>query len=682
MRRVALAGALVAVALLAGSASVLAHSHFVFSDPADGSILEKAPHQVVLVFSSAVATNFTSVDLVEAGGAHYRSTAVRSQPAAPNIVVVTLPDIPKGSYRLTFSTRDTIDLHATTGSIVFGIGLPPPATAPVPQPVPAQPAEVVLRWVALAGLAGVLGGLTLALGVIQRIPAEAAVHACLQRALFGLALLGTGLVVVGETGLLLFQAAALGPMLPTAARLLSGSEFGSRWLLTVLVSAGLIPLLLSLLWASTRKPVRGLLQEIRARRAQSLLSTQLRVVALGVALTMVVAFSGHVAGANGRSLGGVALLIVHVGAMGVWAGGVAALALCMLVLRRAGERLERVNVMPLVIGFGQIAGISFAVLGVSGLLLSGLQVASVTALFSTQYGSVLIAKVLLIGLVALLGLRHALLTWRGLSERAPSIRRLPSRLPLTVTLEAAGALTIVLLASVLGSSAPAQGLQFEPPDSSVAITQLTRIQDGMLITLSVKPSRPGPNLVSAVVANKSWPATPAEAVTVQVERPGDLVQAQTLPTTRSAKTTGTTVGSVVTPMAFDAGITKLDAGDVRFTLTIQRHGYSQSVITVPWRVAALPVPRAPVVISDLGIAPIVNVAAVLAILVAAGLLTAGVVRLRRSRRTQATDLPIRRPVPTHQARSEALTPGHRSVAWFLVIQKRRESPGRRWTRHD
>lgn len=624
--RAALAGALVTLVMLAGSATASAHSYFMQSDPADGSILERAPSKVVVVFSSPVAANFTKVKLVEAGGAHYAPTSVVGYPGQSNIVVISLPEIAKGSYRLTFVTRDSEDLHQTAGTIVFGIGVAPPATAPVPKPVPAQPSEFLLRWLALTGLAGVMGGVTVALVVIGRLPGEDVLRARVQRSLFGLALVGTGLVLCGETGLLALQASSLGPIAPSIGRVLTESQFGTRWLVTLLLAAGLAPLLISLWMTSRRRQVPGLAREIRKLGAWSLLSTQVRVVLLCIGLGVALAFSGHVAGAAATSVSGVTLLALHLVAMGVWVGGLVALGLALLVVRRAEGQLRAGSVMALVAGFGPIAGASFGALGVTGLLLSGTQVASVTALLSTQYGAVLIGKMALIGFVALFGLRHALLTLRGLARRGPQAGRIPRTLPLTIALEAIGAIMVVLLAAVLGASAPARGPQFDPLSSAPNVTQVTREQDGLLMTLSVKPNKAGPNLIGVQVVGTRRPEpAPVQRVTVTVLRPNAVPEV--LATTPSG-------------LFYDAGSVKLAAGDVRFTVKVERAGIGETVDIVPWQVTALEVQRAPVVISDQRVAPVVDALALVGVLMATLLVIGALLRQRRgARRAKPQEIP-------------------------------------------
>src|SRR5438132_10626640 len=223
LRRASIAAPLVVLALWLAAPATSAHSYFLDSDPPDGAILAKAPARVVLVFSSAVTADFTSVDLVEARGQHHQPTAVVTDRTTPNVVTVALPQVPTGSYRLTFVTRDRVDLHQTAGSIVFGVGTAPAGVATAPQPAPARPAEFLLRWVGLAGLAALLGGLLIALLVAPRL-AEGRDRSRVQAALLALALGGTLLQLASGAALLVLQAAGLGPALArTVPRLIPDS---------------------------------------------------------------------------------------------------------------------------------------------------------------------------------------------------------------------------------------------------------------------------------------------------------------------------------------------------------------------------------------------------------------------------------------------------------------------------
>jgi copper transport protein len=248
-------------------------------------------------------------------------------------------------------------------------------------------------------------------------------------------------------------------------------------------------------------------------------------------------------------------------------------------------------------------------------MLSGSQVASITALLSTQYGVVLIAKVAATAAVAAVALRHALYTWRGLAS-ARARRPPPRTLTATVGVEAAGALAVVLLAAVLGSSAPARGPQFDPVSSEAPASLATRQSGELVSAVSVKPNRLGPNLLSVqVVDSRRPPLAPISGVTVILRHPGGTRGSDTLATTRTGS-------------RFDAGTVDLRPGDLDVAVAVHRTGLTDAVIEVPWTVNGAEVKRAPVVVSAAPLAPSVNQAAMLVALVAVAVLLAALLRRR------------------------------------------------------
>jgi putative copper export protein len=463
-----------------------------------------------------------------------------------------------------------------------------------------------------------VGGLLLALFVLPRL-AESAPRRRAQFWLLLFALAGTLVLLAASAALLVVRAVTLGPDLGrTLPQLLRGTDYGTRWLVSTLLAGALAILLAVLCRQARRGRVDGLAVETRRLGAWALLTTEARVLLLAVLVAAATAVSGHASGAAGLSLPETLVRIIHLVAMGVWAGGVVALALALAVLRRAGDRSAE-SALKLVVGFGPYAAVGLASLAVTGLLLSGAQVASVTALLSTPYGTVLVAKVIGVGLVAVIALRHALLTLRGLrGRRQPS--RSPRALLLTLTLEGGGALTLVLLAAVLSSSAPARGPQFEPQAAAPVATVVTMEGNSLLASVSVKPNRAGPNLLSVQVVDTRRPAPAAiERVTVLLQRPGGGVPSEPLPTTRSGN-------------RYDAGTVSMVTGDLRMSVVINRTGLGATVIDVPWRVYPPEVRRAPTVISSEPLAPLVDFGAVLLAGVAALAFVAGLFLRARAAR--------------------------------------------------
>ncbi len=566
------AAALAAAGLALSTATAGAHSYFLESDPADGAMLSHAPTRAVLLFSSAVSHELTTVDLVEArSGTHYPATSVVA--AAPNILVINLPALHDGAYRLSFSTRDSFDLHETKGTLVFGVGVEPPAPLSSPQPAPARLSEALLRFTAMAGLCALLGGLVLTLvvlpGIAARDPALAPAALRARSASLRLAQIGVLVQLVGGAALIADQVIAIGGPPASAAVRLAQSGYGGR----ALVSAGLLlALAVSLRPAGRRHAVW--------------------TVGLALAQAVAVAAGGHATGPAGLTASDVLVRSVHIVSAGIWIGGTGALVIALTVMTRTGMPASAAGA-ALVRGFGPVAGTAVALLAITGLLLAGSQVATVTALLSTGYGATLLVKVALAGLVTLVALRHALLATRLMRRHHLQLHLRWLRGSLGV--EAAGGAAVLAAAALLASSAPARGPQFEAPAQEEAAAMVSRQSDGLVASVAVTPNRAGSNFLSVQVLDTRRPTlAPISSVTVV------LTAARGTPSTLSTSQSG---------YRFDAGAVRLDSGDVTVGVLVHRSGQPDVTIDVPWRVGAAPVKPAPVVLSAAPLAPMTSLLA-------------------------------------------------------------------------
>jgi putative copper export protein len=406
---------------------------------------------------------------------------------------------------------------------------------------------------------------------------------------------------------------------------LGSTEYGGRWFASTLLSLALT-FFLSALWRqASRRGVAGLVVEFQRLGAWALLTSQVRVILLVFGLAAVTAVSGHAADSAGLTPFEVVIRGLHIVAMGVWAGGIVTLLYAWVMARRAGEG-SGVSLRALMLGFAPFAAVAFAALGLTGLVLAGTQVASVTALLSTSYGATLIAKVAAVGLVGAVALRHVLPFWRAVSPGTRGDAGLG--VAPTLAIEGAGAVAVILLAAVLGSSAPARGPQFDRPAASSA-TLMTGQSGGLVASVSIKPNREGTNLVSVRVVDERRPAlAPIDGVLVLLRRPG-ASGTETFATTRT--------GSL-----FDAGTVRLATGDVAVGVVIRRLGAADTTIDLPWRVNPPAIQPAPVIVSSAPLAPALNLAAALIVAVSALGVVFGLVRYRwrlgraRSGRLRAT----------------------------------------------
>lgn len=647
--------------LMRGATPAYAHAIVVRTDPPDGAVLGGPPRQVRLWFSEPIALGFASFDLVDSAGKHIAITAhsdaasvalaVRGQGGSAAEVVLDLPALPPSVYRLSWTALSNTDLHNTVGAIVFGVQRATDgATSAAAEPAPA-PAELALRWLNFGALAGMIGALALALLVLPQATSDSreiegqadrqarrqaggqdiSIH--MRARLLRLASCLAVLAMLAGLGLLFAQAAAGATsgqnMLASAWSLVGGTGPSVAWLLR--------PLLLLLLAAMLASSARN---NAADRSAPA-------VIMLVLAICTAQALQGHATAFAELSPLRVAADALHLLAAGIWAGGLLALVLAIVPLLRAGPEQHQLA-WAILRRFGALAAASLAGLLVTGLFMSGQQVASLDALLTTLYGRALLLKIGLVGAVALLGLRNAAalhsrvaaVLGRALTPALPrQLSRaaagegedtLPSpaatgaelgvrastRLARRLRLEAIGAALVLLLAAALTAAQPARGPAFDPPLAETQAAALAHAND-LVVTLALKPNRPGQNFVTLSVLDTRRPApAPIDEVAVRFGMPG-----QTPPESRPAAGLGKGRYELA-----DASIAS--AGELGISVTVRRAGLPDAVATFPWTVLpAAQQPRA-VLISDQPLAPWADRAALAIVLLLAGLLIGSGARLR------------------------------------------------------
>ena len=317
LKRAFLAGWIaLALVLALGAQPASAHAIVLRSEPADGAVLDAPPQQIRLWFSEPVALNMSAVELIDGTGravavqgvhadAAGLAVAVRNEQSSALQVMVDLPKLSPGVYRLRWRALSNTDLHATNGLIVFGVQHAATASAAPAFEATPSPLEVALRWADLGGLMVLAGALALALLVLPRaaraLPALAEPSADLRPRLLALAERAGMVALLSGLALLLVQSfvvagPGVGSTLAGVWQIMSGTGYGHAWLLRqiALVALGLaLPL---------------------ARRSQG------RPAILGLALAALLAlaaqaFQGHAAAADGAlPLGAVASLLHLLGA--------------------------------------------------------------------------------------------------------------------------------------------------------------------------------------------------------------------------------------------------------------------------------------------------------------------------------------------------------------------------------
>ncbi|WP_413451805.1 cytochrome c oxidase assembly protein [Georgenia phoenicis] len=159
---------------------------------------------------------------------------------------------------------------------------------------------------------------------------------------------------------------------------------------------------------------------------------------LALATVVPIALTGHAAGAASHNLA-VSAMWLHIGSISVWAGGLA--VLCVVARRLGTDR------GPALRRFSTLAGWSFALVGVSGVVNGWVRVGSLDGLFGTDYGLLLVAKTVMFVVLGLMGWAHRRRTVPAAAERPAAFWRLAVG---EVVLMGA----VIGVSVALGSSAP------------------------------------------------------------------------------------------------------------------------------------------------------------------------------------------------------------------------------------
>ncbi len=584
-----LAAALLAV-LVGPVPGAQAHAFLARSNPADGQVLAAAPAQLRLDFSESVVLAATEIDVVDGSGRHMTPTrltlvAQGDQDAAdanagpdteePVEVVAALPALGRGSYRVSWRTLSSDDLHRTSGVLVFGVGQTVTAGG-LDEPTP-PPLEAGLRWLLLLGLSGALGG-ALAGSLLRRgaqdvgaSPRAAGAARLARRWSAG------GAAAAAITALLLLVtqlAAAGGRALP-----LLWSSYGLRWGLREIG-------LLALLGATLHRP-----RLPRPGTRRLTLAAGATMACLGTALL------GHSGTGTSSHLTRVAASAAHVGAATTWSGCVVILSVVLASWARAGGApLESARVVLL--RFGPPAAVCVGVMVATGVYLSSEVVGSVDAALLTTYGRTLLVKLAVAGIAGVLALVNTVRLRRAGPRSAP--RR-------TVLAEAAAAVGVLALAAVLTSGQPAMEPQLVRDPSRVP----DRLVDGKVAdlqeALSIRPNQPGPNVVLVDVFDTRRPApSPVRQVLVSVTAAGGnagrYLPAQPLADGRWTVNT-------------DIGVT----GPVTVRVTALRRGLPDTTGSYRWTVGGAPEQTRPAVVSTAPLRPVLRAAALLLALALSGL---------------------------------------------------------------
>jgi len=394
-----LRAAVVLVAALALLAPQAAHGHaqLVGSEPERGATLERAPSQVVFRFNERVEAAFGAVRVYDAAGNRVDDDRVARPDGDRTVGVGLRSGLKEGTYIATFRVVSA-DGHPVNGGMTFTVGAPAAVSATVgellergesgPVTEVAFGAARGLGYAAIAVAVGALAFLWLVAGRIER--ARSAVAPAVRRmvlvacavgaAATALAIVGQGAVAGGTSYWAAFD--------PDVVREVLDTRFGMAAAVRLVA------------WVVLAVAAARLLGGERESRPRALIAAAFGMPA--AALVVTPGLGGH-AGATSPKALMLGADIVHVAAMSVWLGGLAAMLLALPAATRRLPAAERTAVLAEAVSRFSTVAIAAVVLVVAGGVAQSLKhLTAVADLRETAFGRAIAIKVLLLaGLVAI-----------------------------------------------------------------------------------------------------------------------------------------------------------------------------------------------------------------------------------------------------------------------------------------
>jgi copper transport protein len=430
MRRALLIAAAALVALAVPSAAG-AHAFLIASTPTWGGMVETVPHELRLVFSENVVSQYARVTVAGPHGQNLGGPPT----VTGTVVVVAVRAGQRGSYAVRWRMVASDDGHATEGVYSFGVRVKPAAPAPV-RGLGVPVAPQVLAWLQFIGVA-LAGGMLVFRALVLAPSRRALGDAGAREARVTTAVAAAGAVVALHASLLGFLVGAYpivgggisGFVNTEIEPIRVGTHLGQAWMLTTFAWLGLLMLLVGA-WVSPR------------RRERLLAGAGV----LGLLIAFGISWASHPA-----SRGTLALLAdyAHLVAAALWVGGVIAITIMVAKARSLPRSTRDAIARRSILRFSKLALPTVVAVGLFGIYLAVRELPSPSALFSSGYGVMLLVKTAIVLAALMLGAYHRRFVVPRIANGAPaaSIRN-------TLALEMGLLLVVLALAAMLSQAAP------------------------------------------------------------------------------------------------------------------------------------------------------------------------------------------------------------------------------------
>jgi len=436
--RVALSGTVLTLMVLPLLASpAAAHAELVSSTPAASTSLVQPPAEVELTFSEPIDLATAVVELLDPS---QNAVPGIGEPALDQrgvVVTVQLPALDPGVYTVSYQVVSAVDGHATAGLFAFvvdptGTEAPPPIGPSSTSPSVDAP-TVASRWVALAALLVALGSLVMWWNAGLPVLAREAPGAD-PRPPWLLIGFSSGVAFVG---LALYLTLAARPIV-AALGAGDGNNGGAGFSLDFAAPFGWTPFAVAMrvaLAACAAGFALGLSRFFAGRGRVGGGEDRRWALVAGVVLAVAVAgmsMAGHAAATGGPAFG--ALDWIHLASVAAWLG---ALPAALVLARRMDDGGGRA-LRGILRRHARVAMVAAPVTALTGLANSTVVLGASRDVVASDYGNLLLAKVILLSV--------------GLGMGAVNHLALRSRSRVNVPLLVGVDLVVALLAVLVGAT--------------------------------------------------------------------------------------------------------------------------------------------------------------------------------------------------------------------------------------
>ena len=437
-----------------------AHAVLDNSVPTSGATLEDTPLQIVLDFDESVESSLGYIKLFSSSGKRVQLPAVKADASDASIVRVVPPTLAQDSYVAVYRVISA-DGHPVEGAITFRVGAGAVSNLASVIETALQDSETsnavkvamaLMRFISYIAISIVLAGIFFLLG-------SDAPRKGLNRAVV---LAGS---VLGLSTALLYLLHGMNA---------SGGTWGQIANVSVVKDVFATQVGESLF---ARIVVSFLLVSVVTRWGKFV------AVFAFATLPFTYAFAGHAAVDSPAALT-IALLALHVAAVGVWCGG-----LILLIF------VKDIRTTPIVEWFSQRAAILIAVVVATGVVQALLLMDGIGNLTKTSYGKALIAKVCVVGIMLIC----AAIVRRRFYESGVS------RLRAVLCAEVVVGLVVLSITSGMVAASPR-------PTVSNAPFSTALVQGDVIANITISPPRVGESEMHVIVSPPNGSLDPVLAI--------------------------------------------------------------------------------------------------------------------------------------------------------------------------